>query len=115
MIFFLAHLGPHTCEPHELKSPNSVKTKSETYRLKVYETTKERRVLESEVRLENFFLDNNDNDEKQQNKLIKKMLHYYQWLTQLDITPKMKSRIAHIRTQFVEIKLGEEVISFRTY
>ena len=35
------------------------------------------------------------------------MLHY-QWLTQLDITPEMKSRIAHIRTQFVEIKLGEE-------
>ena len=63
-----------------------VKTKSEAYRLKVYETTKERRVLESEVRLKNFFLDNNDDDEK---------LHC-QWLTQFDITPEMKPRIAHI-------------------
>ncbi len=60
--------------------------KSGEFRLKVYETTKERRVLESEVRLENFFLDNNDDQ---------KMLHY-QWLTQFDITPEMKSRIAHI-------------------
>jgi hypothetical protein len=38
-------------EKRELKSPNSVKTKSEAHRLKIYETTKERRVLESQDKI----------------------------------------------------------------